>query len=92
VGEHAALGSAGRARRVDDRREVGGANHVPALCDDAVADRQAVLDQSGDVARQCPHRPPVGKAAPHGLHLGSQLVGLDEDGDGPGVAEDPLDL
>ncbi len=93
VGQHAALGAAGGARGVDDRRRVVGVGEGAALLDLGVGDLRAgglqrVQRPLLDLPDLAQLRQPVAQRG-HGRAVAGALH---DDGDGAGVAEDPLDL
>ncbi len=96
MAEHAALRSPGRAGRVDDLAEVVGATRRAPLLDVIGADVHTVARRLGEpvelAARDHPQVLERGQFGTRLRHDLGVLVGLCDDGDRAGVAEDPLDL
>ncbi len=93
VGELDALGSAGRARGVDDRGEAVAVERRTAGVELGVVDVVAVAAQAVDVALvDHPDVLQAGQPRATLLDRGEVGVGLDDHADRAGVGEDPLDL
>ena len=93
VGQLAALGSAGRARGVDDRGHRGPVDSLAAGVELGIADRRACLGQLVQAAAlDLPHVLEPGKLVAHLVDDGCVGGRLEDDGDGAGVLQDPVHL
>ncbi len=93
VGEHAALGAARGARRVDERGDVGAVGEVAPPLDLVVGDVRALGDQPVEVAAvHLPGGTDERQLVARLREAGGVLGRLGDDRDRPGVGEVPRDL
>lgn len=93
VADDAALGPAGRAGGVDDRRDVGAGGEGAATLDLGVRDLGSAGDELVQVAQaDLPGDAYVRQIGAHLVEAGEVLRRLDDDGVGAGVGEVPLHL